>query len=274
MTAPQPGRGQPCAAGLGGVAGAEAQGLVSPIETSGTPPHFPSDSRRVDPRKARIRRMKSGIVETARAITANKASGRVQHMLTLTYAKPDEWGTLHVTEALRRFGGYCQRRNADVIVIWCAEIQEKRYLRTGDAVVHYHAIIDAPAWLPIPHFDTNGWWPHGMTQCEPARNPVGYLAKYASKAGSCALFPKGLRLFGVRGLDTSTKDIVRWRRAPPWLRATAGACGLVEGCHLRRVKGGWCNPDTGQFFESPFDFVGIFNGEVWFRPKGPLPLPS
>ena len=214
--------------------------------------------------------MKSGIVQTARAI-ANRAPGRTQHMLTLTYAKPDEWAPNHVAEALRRFMGYCDRRHADVIVIWCAEIQEKRYLRTGDAVVHYHAIIDAPAWLPIPHFDTNGWWPHGMTQCEPARNPVGYLAKYASKAGECALFPKGLRLFGVRGLDTLTKRVVAWRRAPPWLRSVASAACLAEGSHLRRVKGGWLSVTTGEFFESPFELVAIIKGVVYFRPKGPLP---
>jgi hypothetical protein len=79
-------------------------------------------------------------------------------------------------------------------------------------------------WLPrglhLPKLDRCGWWKHGMTKVETARNPVGYLVKYASKfrAEDIARFRKGTRLYGYGGLVPEVQRSVRAARWPRWAR--------------------------------------------------------
>jgi hypothetical protein len=108
-------------------------------------------------------------------------------------------------------------------------------------------------WIPrgifIPKADHRGWWPHGMTQIQKARNAVGYLAKYASKwTGDMAdAFPKGFRTHGVGGLNDESKRELRWWKAPTDAREALGP--LAD---IRKALGGYVDKLTGEYWPSPW----------------------
>jgi hypothetical protein len=130
-------------------------------------------------------------------------------------------------------------------------------------------------WLPegvkLPKPDQAGWWTHGMSRIERARNAVGYLVKYASKCDSSGEFPKGARLFGV-GVSGAMQETRQERTGnhraglPRWLReSTTGRCS-------RRVGGVWIERESGREFASPFqvrcsrDAWGVWT--VFIEPRG------
>ena len=76
-----------------------------------------------------------------------------------------------------------------------------------------------PRRLRLPRPDVCGWWPHGSSKIETARNPIGYMVKYATKTTPDALkrLPKGVRLHGNGGHDPQARVSLRETLMPSWL---------------------------------------------------------
>ena len=169
--------------------------------------------------------------------------------VTLTYAGADEWQPGHISRAVKRFRNWCRSKGIDCRFTWVAEIQGKRHERTGDAVVHYHLLAWLPVGVTMPQWDRPTpkrggmrppFWVHGMTNTERATSGVGYLMKYLSKLGELTRFPKGLRLYGIGGLNKDGRDVRSWFNLPQWAKQAYGVGDLV------RCVGGLAVRSTGE----------------------------
>lgn len=217
--------------------------------------------------------MRKGTITAARlhqqAVQKGGFRGRWA-FLTTTYAEADAWKPRHLSDLLGHIRKWMSRKGRSLSYVWVAEIQPGRLMRTGDAVIHYHVMIWLPRGLTLPKPDKQGWWPHGWTKIEWARNPVGYMAKYSSKSEGPAKFPKGARIHGSGGLRGEEAAEARYWRRPVWLRDKTAVFQVVR----RRIGGGWYDLETGEIYESPWE-VFFEGGGVWIRPKsGVLPNPE
>lgn len=197
----------------------------------------------------------------------------VCHFVTLTYANAHGWRADHISQAVQRFRRYCAWLNVPCRYTWVAEIQPKRAERTGEHVVHYHLLAWLPHGVRMPQWDRptrrNGrhcaaFWPHGMTNTAIARAGVGYLMKYLSKLGEFSRFPKGLRLYGIGGLDDHGKLVREWLNLPEWAKCLHGVGDLV------RVAGRLMVRATGQLVASPFRLSRVPGGFL-MHAIGPVP---
>jgi hypothetical protein len=171
--------------------------------------------------------------------------------VTLTYARPDEWTAKHVSAAVQGFRKWCMRRKVACRYTWVAEIQPKRLESTGQAVVHYHLLAWLPVGLRMPQWDRPcegrpAFWAHGMTNTQPAVAGIGYLMKYLGKLGQFHRFPKGLRLYGIGGLNSDGKAVRGWINLPEWAKARHGVGELVRRSGRLVVRA------TGEILCSPF----------------------
>ena len=147
--------------------------------------------------------------------------------VTLTYASNTKGNPRDVSECLGCVRKWLARRALPMCpYLWVAELQKR-------GALHYHLMIWLPRGLHLPKLDRAGWWRHGMTKVETARNPVGYLVKYASKfrAEDIARFRKGTRLYGYGGLLPEVQRSVREARWPRWarkVREDQAAAAFVE----------------------------------------------
>lgn len=167
--------------------------------------------------------------------------------VTMTYAKANAWDSTHMSAAVKRFRNFCRRMRVPCRYTWVAEIQPKRAERTGDHVVHYHLLAWLPKGVEMPpwHLPSGragkyaAFWPHGRCLSEVARSGVGYLMKYLSKLGEFSRFPKGLRLYGIGGLDEQAKAVSRWLNLPEWCKAENGVGDVarVAGRLVVRLTG-------------------------------------
>lgn len=221
-----------------------------------------------------MKRLRKAVAQLAMYLGDEARAGgfRVRPIfLTLTYAKPDDWDPRDISGMLTRLRAELrrqarQRGKAEPVmrVLWVAEIQPERLRRTGDAVVHYHLVLWVPQWAWLPKVDAAGFWAKGASKTERARNPVAYLAKYASKGGK-GKFPKGARLFGYRGLRTSR---IAWKAfmRPLWARQHARGFEPVRrvlgppevirgGLWPPEYRGWWINLESGELFRSPWQLV-------------------
>lgn len=203
---------------------------------------------RPDPVQTRLARMRRAVGFGARAHAVSERGHRsdVPYMVTLTYADPDGWKPDHLTQALRAVRMWAVRHGFVLRYVWVAEIQEGRYRRTGDAVIHYHLCIWLPKGVRMPKWDVRGWWPWGMSQRVIARHAVAYLMKYLSK-GCDVAFPKGARTYAVGGLEESLRRARAWLGRPRFVQRL-GDC--LDGWK-RADGGGWTAPD-GSHFASEF----------------------
>lgn len=144
--------------------------------------------------------------------------------------------------------------------VWVSELQKR-------GALHYHLLIWVPRRLRLPRPDSCGWWPHGMSNIETARNPVGYMVKYATKTRPDDLkrLKKGVRLHGNGGHDPFNRAALRQTLAPWWLKKADEARHVAAWCaqaeadaawEARRVRReypqadgslwvGWVDPDAG-----------------------------
>jgi hypothetical protein len=80
-----------------------------------------------------------------------------------------------------------------------------------------------------------------MTNTEKAKTGVGYLMKYLSKLGELTVFPDGLRLYGIGGLDALARSVRSWYNLPEWVKVLYGVGGVKRVCgHLVDVDTGEC----------------------------------
>jgi hypothetical protein len=158
-------------------------------------------------------------------------------LVTLTYRECGAWSGRHVSQYLKHCHKWMANRGHKLVYEWCAELQQR-------GAVHYHVVIWLPRGLTLPKPDKQGWWKHGSSRIEWARRPVGYLAKYVSKADGETAFPRGLRLHGRGGLELADRLKVSWWLLPRYQRDRSIP---ADRC-VRASGGGWVSRDTGQFW--------------------------
>lgn len=245
-----------------GLSAAKALGLV-PYKTSGTEaPKKGRVSIEIDPLLARAQRLKKSVITSARLHDEEaKATGfrGAWYMLTLTYRNGCNSGPRDISDLLRAMRRYFNvtrsraKRFAGQVFryLWVGELTQR-------GVPHYHVLIWIPQGMYFGKVDQRGWWPHGSSQIEKARNAVGYLAKYASKFTSLVAgqFPKGFRTHGCGGLNQESKRELRYWKAPVSAREVLGAAA-----DIRKALGGWFDKLTGEFWPSPWR-VTIFGGRT------------
>jgi hypothetical protein len=164
----------------------------------------------------------------------------------LTYVGVDDWRPDHQSKATERFKRHCKRQNIPCRYLWVAELQKR-------GAVHYHLLVWLPQGVSMPHWDRSTtsrsgrtiapFWPHGMTNTEKARAGVGYLMKYVAKLDGDSQFPKGLRLYGVGGLDQQSRAIRAWHNLPEWAKREHGVGDLC------RVRSRLVVKQTGEFLQ-------------------------
>ena len=224
---------------------------------------MPLSVMRVD----RMRRTLKGATRAIEEVCGTAANGWVAWFVTLTYRNPDEWQPRHVSgfvDCLQKWGA--REGYGALPYVWSAEIQENRLRVYGDAVVHYHLVVWLPAGVELPQPDTRGWWKHGMTNREVARNALSYIMKYATK-GCGAPYPRGLRLCGYGGLTSMARAVRYWLCLPGWIHARLRS-GMQR---VTRQGGGWWMAEgTGELLRSAWSSLRSRNGTVTLRRGNPL----
>lgn len=175
----------------------------------------------VDPKRARIGRLRTSVREAAKlheqaADWASHRLGRSAYrktFITLTYRDGDDWQRRHISEFVKNLRQWMARRGGRCLYVWVAETQKR-------GALHYHVLVWVPRRLRLPRPDACGWWPYGMSNIETARNPVGYMVKYATKTTPADLkrLKKGVRLHGNGGHDPVNRVALRQTMAPWWLK--------------------------------------------------------
>ncbi|MER2492940.1 rolling circle replication-associated protein [Catenovulum sediminis] len=224
---------------------AGGSGLVS-SSTSGTLP----EPFFIDRHKSRLRKLKYSVLTSARLHIEDLSVGSYRYrvaMLTLTYKDLDAWEPRHISDLLSYVRKWCKRRNIDFRYVWVGELQKR-------GALHYHVLIWLPKGVTLPKPDKQGWWKHGLTKIEWARNAIGYIAKYASKGeDNPDKFPKGVRIYGCGGLSENARNERCWWSMPNWVREIA----TVEDRPRRAIGGGILLKSTGEILESPWLFAGF-----------------
>jgi hypothetical protein len=248
-------------AGSGGLAG-----LVS-SKTSGNDALISFHSQDVAAR--RVKRLKKSVWASGHlhGISQNGHRALVCWFVTLTYERCGDWQPRHVSEALRSYRRYCKRIDVPCRYTWVAELQSR-------GAVHYHLLCWLPHGVDMPFWDKDysalgalrrfkcsgkGWsafWPHGSCNTQVARGGVGYLMKYLSKLGELTVFPKGLRLYGIGGLNEVSRSVRSWINFPEWVKPYAGVGGLS------RVSGGFMVRQTGELLRCPYEVLRVSGGLV------------
>lgn len=168
--------------------------------------------------------------------------------VTLTYRPGVDWASNHIRFAIGRYREWCRRNGHAVRYTWVAELQAR-------GAVHYHLLfwlprgVSMPQWDRVPRGARVPFWQHGMTNTQIAKAGVGYLMKYLSKLGELSRFPKGLRLYGIGGLNADGRSIRSWFNLPEWVKAEHGV-----GEVLRRARG-FVVRSTGELLEPAFSVV-------------------
>ena len=202
----------------------------------------------VNPVKSRLRRMRKRVLAWGRLFP----EGGCGILVTLTYRPGVEPSPRDISAFLRRVRralgpdllGYC----------WVAEVQRR-------GALHYHVVlvVRGPG-VRIPKPDVAGWWPHGMSRVERARNAVGYLGQYVRKASQKVGLPAGFRMFAVvwREVVSTARFLLRLSALPRWLWEVLDLESVVaSGVLPRRWPGrGWYW--SGRWLRSDWVFAGIF----------------
>ena len=237
----------PVAQPPGALPATKAPGLVT-FRTSDTPTSEPVEIDQVQARKTRLRRSVTVAARMFEFVLGPRTFKPA--MLTLTYRDVDGYKPCHVSELLVRIRNWLDRRGHKFRYVWVAELQKR-------GALHYHVLIWLPKGLTLPKPDKQGWWPHGSTRIEWARNAIGYLCKYVSKFDDVNAFPKGARLHGSGGHEDFARQIRQWFNLPSWLKSLAG----VESRFVR-IKGvGLVERSTGLCVQSPWR-VSVCRGRV------------
>lgn len=211
----------------------------------------------VEPAKKRLGRMRKAVITGARLLVEDLQRGGVRHdaiLITLTYSQDGLWGPRDVTGLVKHMREWCRRQATAFRYVWVLELTQR-------GRPHYHMLVFVRRGLRFPKPDARGWWRHGMTRIERARNAVGYAAKYASKGIEAGDVPKGARLHGCGGLERRSLLELRWWMLPRWVREV-----FDEHEHRpEKVPGGWLSRLTGELLKSPWVMVQRARDWSWIR---------
>lgn len=211
----------------------------------------------IDSNLGRLRRMRSALLTAANLIQERLgSSGRrwKAAMLHLTYRDEDDFDPCQMSALMKHIREWAKRRGLPALpYVWVLERGEKR------GRLHYHILIWLPLGVTLPKPDKQGWWPWGHTKWQWARQPVGYLAKYASKGWTRdgkvqPSFPKGSRIHGKGGLTTVERSKCAWWRAPAWVK---DAWPDWQDEPRPAPGGGWVSRVLGDWLPSPWRLVGF-----------------
>ncbi len=171
--------------------------------------------------------------------------------VTLTYVGVDDWRPQHIAKSVRQFRRWCKAQGVSCRYVWVAELQSR-------GAVHYHLLAWLPRGVAMPHWDLErrrgAWWPHGMTNTQPAKAGVGYLMKYLSKLGQFHRFPRGLRLYGMGGLSAMGREVRTWLNLPEWAKLEHGVG------ELKRLGSRLAVRSTGELLPTPWKMERIPDG--------------
>jgi len=217
---------------------------------------YPSDpsALEIDQRLMRLRRLKKNVITSARYHSKEAVGFRSRAvMVTLTYRDDDDWHPKDISTYIAAVKKYFSRKGHSFRYVWVFELTKR-------GRPHYHVLVWMPRGMTMPKADKRGWWPHGLTRTEWARNAVGYMAKYASK-GTDDILPKGVRLYGVGGLSERSRVFRAWWNLPVSIRRW----GFPYDFWRRAVGGGWVCRSTGEWRPSQWS-VRIVLGRVFVSP--------
>lgn len=214
--------------------------------------------------EARIKRLKRSVWASGHLHGLADKGHRpaVCWFVTLTYRPGVDWSPDHVSKAIQRYRNWCRDTGVPCRYTWVAELQTR-------GAVHYHLLAWLPPGVSMPHWDKPrrkraAFWPHGMSQTEPAKSGVGYLMKYLSKLGELTRFPKGLRLYGIGGLEAQGRAVRQWFNLPEWCKRAYGVGEVMRSCGRLVVRA------TGEFLASPY-VVSLVPGGLVVRQVAPIP---
>lgn len=237
----------------GQLASAAGAGLVTTGTTHKRLFRFKSLLSPEQQREKRLRKMKQNVITSARLHVEEAQRGGMRGkwaMLTLTYREEERWVADQVGMMLNHLRNYATRSGFKARYTWVLELTQR-------GRPHYHVLVWLPKGRTLPKPDKQGWWKHGLTKIEWARNAVGYLAKYASKGDMDFLrVPSGARLSGFGGLDKNSRIELRWWKLPLWVREVFSTI-----CDVGRSQGGYVHRQTGEYLASPFAVV-FFGGAL------------
>jgi hypothetical protein len=181
---------------------------------------------------------------------------------------------LHIKVVLDHYRKWAKRNGCRFSYVWVLELH-----KSGKP--HYHAVIWVSGGKTPPFPDDQGWWPHGKSNAIWAHSPVGYIAKYASKAASKdGTLPPGARLWGAGGLSVNARAERSWCLAPKWLRGVTEPGTLVRKVSVEIkesvYKGrsvvsrcmAWVSAATQIAFFSPWESEGWTPAGIALRHRG------
>lgn len=219
----------------------------------------------IDPLQARSQRLRKSTITGARLHDQEARHGGFRgawYFVTMTYARPSDASPRDISALMKNFRTFFHRTNARK----GKGKQPFRYLWVGELtqalVPHYHLMLWVPTGFYFPKPDRKGWWPHGHTEFQKARNPVAYMAKYASKFTSicAAAFPKGFRTHGIGGLNEESKRELRYWKAPVDARNALG-----QHADIRKTLGGYFDRLTAVFWPSPWKVTFIYGRTIAWK---------
>lgn len=233
---------------------------------------FLEDSITIDPKQARVTRLRKGIGVGAKSLHNAGGKGQRMWLVTLTYKGTNaNWRPEQISrylDCLRKWH-YAKTGSKTVRYAWVAELQER-------GVIHYHVVVWLAPGMAIPKPDKSGWWPYGMSNRKEATAPIAYLMKYVSKTDSKNIgsFPHGARIYGLGGLDKSGRDCKRWVLWPSYVQGNAAAGDPWKPA----VGGGYANSSTGELLLAEFvpsgagftRFVRVRTNPRQLDPSGPF----
>jgi hypothetical protein len=208
--------------------------------------------------EGRIARLRRSVGFTARVHCADAVPDAWCAMVTLTYENGADWQPRDVARFLDCVRKWCLRNGGvQFRYLWVAELQKR-------GAIHYHVALWLPPGVVLPKPDQAGWWRHGWSRIEEARNAVPYLMKYLSKGGKAKdhRLPESARCYGMGGLGQYMRLARRWLALPAFVQQRADVRGSADW--VRAVGGGWCDPD-GVIWSSEWARISV--GGAWMLQK-------
>lgn len=223
------------------------------LDSSQTSVHSNGEGFFVDVRAMKVKRARYATLTAARLHRLERPTW-VATFIGMTYRPGCDYGPRDISDMVKAVRIWCEARAIECRYVWVAEMQKR-------GVIHYHMLVFHPKRYNFPKPDKCGMWPHGTTNRQVGiRYAVAYMAKYMSK-GDAAAFPKGARTYGCGGLEGTAKLEMRWWKLPTWVRTQYAPEDAVK-----RAKGGFLVPATGEILPSPWE-VRFIGGLVYVQPK-------
>lgn len=243
-----------------------AEPALTELDTSKTNSERPREIVEIDVYQSRVRRLRKAVANSAHILHADAhVNDQWQRwrplFVTLTYRDVAGWKPDHMSKFSKHVRDWFRLRcnRTRMRMVWVLELQ-------GRGAVHYHCMVWVRSKDRLPNPADAGWWPHGFSHVRGAgknfkiARPVAYMAKYASKVSTdqAMAVPKGARMYGVCGATVEGKRVIRYWRAPLFVR------DLLPGTSdIRKVNGGYMDKLTGEFIASPWKVTVLPNGRVF-----------